>query len=668
VPVGDVSVTATRAARDVLDTAGNVTVIDREHIERSGLRDVAELLRREAGLFVTNTTTNPEGYGVEARGFNDGGGQGSSLLVLVDGRRVNEAESSTTDWSWLRLDNVERIEIVRGPASSVWGDGAVAGVVHIITRATEGPWLVRFLGRTGHDDSDGASLFASASHGPASGSLYFDWVQTDGYRDQSDFEAHRYEGKWRLLVGEDLLLGLSAGYSSDQRERPGAITDEEIDRLSRRAAAPGTEGDELGLRRHHVEGLVEWLPTEGLLLSVVPWFNEKKHAGTITFPGSFTSEQRTEADSIGLNTKVQWDRSLWGMQNRMLVGFDLLHDDVHLTTEDSGPGFSAETRRDALRHFYGGFLQNELSLTERLLLSAGVRYDYGRLRGKDRLAGDAAYRTKTTIWSPKAALSYRVLEFASVYASWGKGFRFPNLDEAFGLFGFFPEGLDPEKSTNYEIGLKVRHQRGALNVAVYRLDVDEQIFFDHEIPCVPSPANFFFCFGTNDPRTVNFPRIQHRGLELSFDVRPIERIELYGSYTLDDTKIKSDRITSLEGSRLPMTPRHRGTFGFAAQLPFWTELRANGNFVGSRYLANDVANEQEKLPFFMTWDLTLALAPPVRDWLTLDLRLNVRNVFDREYSEFGGERTFVVPGRDNVAFDPSPERTMEVIVGFTAPL
>lgn len=668
--VGEVAVTATRGSRSILDTAGNITVIDRETIERSGIRDVAEILRREAGILVTNGTTNPEGYTVDARGFNDGGGDGASILVLVDGRRVNEADSSTTDWSWLRLDNVERIEVLRGPASSLWGDGAMSGVVNIITRDTEGPALVRVLGRTGHDDTDGGSVFLRGSQGPMSGSLYLDGVGTDGYRDQSDFDAHRYEGKWRLHLGDDVLIGLSAGYSSDERERPGALTDAEIDSLSRRARAPGTLGDKLILRRHHVEGLLEWTPREGVLVSLAPWFNEKKQTGSLTFPGSFSRSERTEADSIGLNAQARWDGEFAGRANRLTVGFDLLQDDLHLTATDSDPTGAPifVTRRDAVRHFYGGYLQNELSLTPKLLLATGVRYDYGRLRGKDRLAGDATFRTKTTIWSPKASLSYRFLEFASAYASYSRGFRFPNLNEAFGLFGFFPEGLDPEKSNSYEVGLKARHRLGGLNVAVYRTDVDEQIFFNHEIPCVPSPATFFCFFGLNDPRSVNFSRIEHRGLEVSFDLRPIEAIGLYGSYTLQDTQIKSDRFTQLEGQRLPITPRHRGTFGFSARLPLWTEILANGNFVGSRFGANDVSNEVEKLPFFMVWDLVTAFKPPVRSWLRLDLRLAVRNLFDREYGEFGGERTFIRAGRDNVAFNPSPGRTLEVLVGFTADL
>ena len=132
--VGEVSVTATRAEREILDTPGNVSVIDREQIDRSGAASIPDLLRRESGLSVTNVTTNPAFVTVEARGFNNGGSAGSSVLVLVDGIRVNEADSGITDWALIDMDAVARVEVVRGSASALYGDNAVGAVINIITR------------------------------------------------------------------------------------------------------------------------------------------------------------------------------------------------------------------------------------------------------------------------------------------------------------------------------------------------------------------------------------------------------------------------------------------------------------------------------------------------------------------------------------------------------
>jgi hypothetical protein len=118
-------VTAPRRARArAADVPGNVTVIDREEIERSGARTLPELLRREAGLFVTNTSTNPAGTFVDARGFNNGGGNGSCLLVLVDGVRQNEPDTARRLAAPAR-DDRERRDPAR-PRERIYGDGASA--------------------------------------------------------------------------------------------------------------------------------------------------------------------------------------------------------------------------------------------------------------------------------------------------------------------------------------------------------------------------------------------------------------------------------------------------------------------------------------------------------------------------------------------------------------
>ena len=133
---GEVSVVATRGERNLLDVPAHVSVLDRAAIERSGAANLPELLRDEAGIGVANTTTNAEGYSVEARGFLNGGGNGCRTLVLVDGRRANEPDSGCVDWTFLGLDQIERVEVIRGPGSAAYGDNALGGVIAISTRSS----------------------------------------------------------------------------------------------------------------------------------------------------------------------------------------------------------------------------------------------------------------------------------------------------------------------------------------------------------------------------------------------------------------------------------------------------------------------------------------------------------------------------------------------------
>jgi iron complex outermembrane receptor protein len=657
--VGQVTATATRSEREVLDVAGNVSVIDREAIVRSGATSVPELLRREPGLFVTNTTTNPTGYNVEARGFNDGGGNGSRMLVLVDGRRINEPDTGNADWSWLRLDDVERIEIVRGPASAVWGDGAMGGIVHIFTRSGAQGTRADLVGRAGSWDSLRGSGFVAARQGPIDVSVYADGGESDGYRHRSDFDDHRVEGALHGVLAERLRLGVTAGYASDHDDRPGALSFEEIDALGRRAAAPGTEGDEQQRRRWHVDGLAQWTPIEDLHLELVPFVAERTDHAVLTLPASeFSGRSRSTDDrrtqSVGIDAKIRYDRPLFGLASRLTLGADWLDEDVDVDTDfrdlDADLSLFAGSTH-ATRRVIGGYLQEELNLTPDLLVTAGLRYDDGRLSGRDRSNPDGEFDNDQDFWSPKASLSYRVLEPLAVYASYARGFRLPNVDEAFGLFGFFPQ-LDAETSDAYEIGAKLQSDCVQAGLALYWMDVEDQILFDHEID---GP------FGPN-PQNVNLDRVRHRGIELGFRITPFDWLELHGNYTLDDSKIQHDRVTGLDGKRLPITPLHRGGAGVLVKLPYRVELAAEALVVGSRDRANDLENEFEKLPAFAKYDLGLAWRPQIGEKVELGFQFWVRNLFDREYTEVGGERTF---DRGAFGFYPSPTRSYEGSFGIT---
>lgn len=689
--VGEVSVTATRAEREVLNTPGNVTVIDREQIERSGLRDVPELLRRQAGIYVSNLTSSPDGYRMELRGFDNGGGSGSGMLVLVDGRRINEPDSTNVDWSHLRLDNVERIEILRGPASAAWGDNAMGGVVQIFTRRGEGGTQMTLTDRVGSYGKYGGSIYAGGSQGPVTASLFLDGLDSDNYRDRADFWSAQMQGNVRVSLGEKLSVDVSGGYLEDERERPGALSKAEIATLGRRAADPDTVGDALKRERFHVDGLIEWTPRKDMLFTLRPYYQERDDDGQITFitlvPSDGWSVPRpvqwindTKTETFGVNPQGQIDHSWsWG-KNRLIFGADILRDDIRVgatfvdTTTGTNP-FPPSSNKKSERRIYAGYVQEELELAKRVTLSAGLRFDSTKLAGRD-LVDDRRFGANNDFWSPKIAAVWRFRSDASVYLSYARGFRLPNIDEAFGFFGF-NEGLEPERSDNYEIGVKLRREQIHFDLTLYHLDVKDEILFNHEIDGA---------FGPN-PTSVNIDRVRHRGIEVSTRIFPFswlkpffpERLEaffpgdwleIYGSYTYEDNEIRRDAFTlgpgeirpSLVGKRLPITPEHRGNFGVNATLPYWIELGFDGNFTDSRYRANDLLNEFRKLKSFEVYDARVAFRPKLGEHVRLDLAFRANNLFNTKYAENGGERTFQ---RGEFGFYPSPRRNYLGTVSVT---
>ncbi|MCL4686754.1 TonB-dependent receptor [Myxococcota bacterium] len=685
--IGEVAITAARSKRELLDVPGNVTVIDRDTIERSGARDVPELLRREAGLFVTDGIGSPEGVRVDGRGFHNGGGNGSSLLILQDGRRLNEPDGTVMDWALVSLDRVERIEIVRGAASALYGDSANSGVVQILTKRGDGDGELTLRGRRGSYDTTTGSLFAGGSHGPLAGTLFVQDWDAENFRDRSNFESTSGAGTLRWTPSERASFELLAGLSQDDRIRPGTLTKSEARTLGRDAKAPGQDDNRDDVDETWIQAIATLMPHERATVKFVPYWREREDEAVVATPGFgglsvFGTDGKTQA--WGGSLQLELDAPIAGFAHRVLAGGELLREGVDDQQFFVSPFGIDATDVDLERRIWSFFAQDELNLTETLLLTTGLRFDTARYRGDATSVSDFGAPSTNVQpldddrekWSPRAALTWRFVPSTSAYFAYARGFRFANLDEAVGFTGQLFE-IGPQESDTYEIGFKHRSDRLSANLTFFWMRVDDEILLNQEID-----ALFGASVGPSG-QNANIDRTRHRGVELWFSWRPVTWLELYGSYTYDDAEVRKDTtsisfdgmgnpvLIDIEGKQLPLTPRHRGTVGGLVTVPWrWvdTELGANLNVVGERFGVNDLRNEFSKLDDYETLDLHATLRPHLSELgafgkhVEVALTGRVRNALNHHYSEFAGERTFV---RGAIGVNPSPDTNYELVLAVT---
>jgi outer membrane receptor protein involved in Fe transport len=687
--VGEVAITATRSERELLDVPGNVTVIDREAIERSGARDVPELLRREAGLFVTDGIGSPEGVRVDGRGFNNGGGNGSSLLILQDGRRLNEPDGAVMDWALVSLDRVERIEIVRGAASALYGDSANSGVVQILTRRGEGDGELTLRGRRGSYETTTGSAFAGGSHGPLAGTLFVQGWDAENFRERSDFESLSGAGTLRWTPSERASFELLGGASRDERERPGTLTKQEVRALGRDAAAPGQDDNRDDVDEAWIQAIATVLPHERATVTFVPYWRKRKDDAVVATPGFgglslFGTDGETRA--WGGSLQVEIDAPIADFAHRVLVGGELLREDIDDEQSFVSPCGVDDTDVDLERRIWSFFAQDELNFTETLLLTTGIRFDSARYRGDatslSQFPPDPPFTNVQPLhddhekWSPRAALTWRFVPSTSAYLSYARGFRFPNVDEAIGFTGALFD-IGPQTSDTYEVGLKHRSDRLSANLTFYWMRVEDEILLNQEIDAL------FGSFVSPSGQNANIDRTRHRGVEFWFSWRPTTWLEFYGSYTYDDAEIRKDTssisfdemgnptLVDIRGNQIPLTPRHHGTVGGIVTVPSrWvdTELGANLNVVGERYGVNDLRNEFSRLDNYQTLDLHATLRPNLLEFggfgehVEVALTGRVRNALNQHYSEFAGERTFE---RGVIGVNPSPDTNYELVLAVT---
>ena len=240
VTLPEVVVTATRTASKTERVPAGITIITREDIKNSNAGSIPDLLSSGEGIVVRNLMGNGKNVQVDLRGFGETGPY--NTLVLVDGRKVNAIDLSGVDWTQIPVDQVERIEIVRGTGTVLYGDNAAGGVINIITKtpsegfATKGGISFGSYGRKRLEAS------AGGGHGRIAASINASFDKTDGYRENNRYESKDVGGKIVFDASDSLSLKLSGSSHEDEFGLPGALTEAQVKADRKSTANPQDEG------------------------------------------------------------------------------------------------------------------------------------------------------------------------------------------------------------------------------------------------------------------------------------------------------------------------------------------------------------------------------------------------------------------------------------------
>lgn len=410
-------VTAARKLQPITRAPASVSVITAEEIRQSGLTTIPDILRRLAGVEVMELT--PSDISVGIRGMN--APESNKILVMIDGRSVYMDFYGTTFWSTLPvvLEEIERIEVVRGPGSALYGANAFSGVINIITKSPDQLEGARVSAGAGTRSTYLGSAIYAGREGDIGYKLALGWNQ------QGLWEDHRRSALANLVVNgrvdydltEERKLGLSAGINTGKDK---IVIDE-------------TQG-QIQLDGYHSFLRLDYIQPD---LNLFTYWNR----GDADFDSRLTGRETSYLYNT-YHTELQNSFDLtpgsaitWGGSYR--------YNDME----------SPDIERDREQNLYSLFLQGDVILRENLNLVLGGRYDYNSLISDQRL-------------SPRGSLVYQIHPDHTLRLSVGKAHRDPTFLEAFVDFqGIYdpanPEltwhlrgnrNLKPEKILAYEIG------------------------------------------------------------------------------------------------------------------------------------------------------------------------------------------------------------------------
>ena len=527
----EVVVTATRAPTRIERVGASVTVIDRQQIEEQQYRTVTEALRSVPGLRIVASGPRGTSTSVFLRGANS-----NQTLVLLDGQRISNPStpSGAFNFADLTTDNVERVEVVRGPQSALYGSDAIAGVINIITRkpersdikgsiTAEGGTLGTFDGSANLRGRKGRVSFDATLSGVTTEG---DTITPERYRPQgAPAEDDGYQQlKAAGRIGVDLSDQLDLAFY-------GEVTDSELDLDDTPEDPNSVENTKRYVTNAEISGNF-W---DGRYRPTLRFGYTNFRRDNDNRPDAF-SARRIDTVNKGSRTSASLENELDVHEDHTLIfGGELYRESFESDGVQNFGSFVQRQRSDADATTAAVFLQDVFQLTPQFSGTLGVRYDK-----PEDFDGQITWHIAPT---------YQIAATGTrLKGSVGTGFKTPSLFER---FGFNPTnagtafrgnpGLDAEKSLGWEIGFEqgLFQERLRFGTTYFQTDIENGVttVFDQ---------NF-------NSTTVNNVDISTWGVESFVAVQPIERLSLRVDYTFLEAE------NSDTGARLVRRPRHKVT-------------------------------------------------------------------------------------------------------------
>lgn len=574
-----VVVTATRTARPSSEVISSVTVITAEEIAVSGAKTLAEVLRGSVGLHVIDQGTSGSVATLSVRGST-----AEQVLVLLNGVRLNSAQNGLSNLSDLpvAVADIERIEILRGPASALYGSSALGGVVQIFTRrATDEP-RTRLSYSEGRYSTREGSFSTSGTKGDVSYQLGASRGHSNGYRDNSASDQTSLNANIGVSLPEGFDLNFSGYFLEKDLELPGPTS---------YPSPEATQTDEVTHLSLALSGPIG--PLKIVARPIYSRYHNEYKDPFIYYPGDSPDDDRHTLETLGIELQGEFaDRG-----HTLVIGGDFFRDDL-----DSTKAGDVDQERWSVLGQY------EYQYSSRLAFLLGLRYD--------------AHSDFSSEVCPRAGFRFNLTDSTRLRVSGGRAYRAPTLNQRFwqeieyGLYG--NPDLDPEISWEYEVAVDQElGQLGRLTVAGFDRRVKDLIDWEEVQPYVW--------------QTMNVDDARIWGLEIGAFLKPTNILGFGLNYTYLHPK---DRDTD---EYLPGRARHEVNSYIEVGSILDTTFRLDGTYYNYyRYFNKFTGEPLPENKNFFVFDATLTKAFLVGSATEMELTLGVKNIFDEDYEDTPG--------------------------------
>jgi iron complex outermembrane receptor protein len=661
----EVVVGAALYKQDRLDVPVTANVVSKDKIKEQPNPTLDKVIDEVPGV-VMSRAGGQTASSLQIRGSNtyQGGGIGTRVQATYDGFPINAPESGEIVWQTVNMNAVDRVEVLKGAAATLYGSGAMGGVVNLTGHLADKEEYVAGSSYGFYDKvpASDQSLYRKnytpvfwssyAGFGNKDGKLRYSLLYThsadNGFKENNNVNANDIKFKARYDIDATQYLLLSSFYNNTnggyQFQWPSATRPLDAYSANFKSAKTFRNTALVGLNYVKLFG-------DNLSLDTKAYYTHNGSRNEYPLSGTFNE---TFSDRAGIGTKLDWRLN---DQHRLLAGVD-----ANVTKVTSSLLFTTNgTFNDKQEKDISAFIQDEWKITGKLTALASVRYDWSGINADSITYLDyltfpimsqktVAIQNKTLdAISPRIALNYKAMDDMSFRASWGKSFRAPAIYERFvtnaGGYGTTsPNGaLNKENMTAYEAGMfKQFGERVSFDVAAFINDYKDLIE-STKIGSIPA-----FPFDIYQFQNIAKARIW--GVETSLNVRPVDPLTVNLAYTYMHAKNRSYVAgnptvdANPDPEWLPYRPEHTASAGLIWKATKGLSFNSNMRYVG-KY--KNISSNTNKLGAGYPGNFVLfGLGTKYQFNKNVSASISCNDLFNKQYQEVVN---FGAPGRSFVA-------------------
>ncbi len=598
----EIVVTSLRPEQQMRHVATSVDVLDAGAMTGTRTHYMDDALQFIPGVHVHSRHNQDEArISIRGSGIRTNWGV-RGINVMINGIPLTDPDG-LTDIDAVDLGIVDRVEVLRGPASSLYGSGAIGGAINFIFGERYRPFGVHVSSSAGSYNFQRHSVSLYGARDSFSYYLSASYHKKDGYRDRSGGNSQRVFGRFTFAPDDRSDVELLAFWRAINFDLPGSLTHEQFDTNPRIASQGAIDGQwrkektrsRLGLRyRRELD--------DRLSVAISGFYGE--HA-TPYHPIFMVLEE--DFRTSGIDGRIEADLPVANRSNRIIIGAErqYITGGARYYVNNTGQRGDLGRNEQIGVEKTGVYMQDEFFLHPGFTLTMGGRYDHLSYDFID-LIGDGSFTDSFDRFTPSIGFAYEPAPGFIIHSNYSEGFEPPAITELRGA----DFRLDPIRSRNIEAGVRAsagRHTEAAFSV--YTMSIRNDI--------IPYTVGF-------QTRYRNAERTRHNGFEASVRSGIIRNTRIKIAYTYSDFRFVTD--ADHDGNRVPGIPEHRLTGGIRFEIPGGVYIGSSIVWNGSYYV-NDANTDSHDA-------YTLVSAYAGYNWRMITFRMSVENLLDERYASY----------------------------------